>query len=71
MMGRPSHAATFTEIADAENLPSTAQITAAAGFLTEINGKLSPADGDAHDMYLIHVDGGGTFSATTVGASGF
>lgn len=71
LMGRPSHAATFTEISDAGNLPATAQITAGAGFLTEIDGKLSPADGDGQDMYLIHIDGGGTFSATTVGGASF
>jgi hypothetical protein len=32
---------------------------------------LSPADGDGQDMYLIHIDGGGTFSATTVGGASF
>jgi hypothetical protein len=71
LMGRPSQAATFTEIADAGNLPATAQITSAAGLLTEIHGNLSPADGDGQDMYLIHIDGGGTFSATTLGGASF
>jgi hypothetical protein len=71
LMGRPSQAATFTEIADAGNLPATAQITAAPGLLTEIHGKLSPADRDGQDMYLIHIDGGGTFSATTLGGASF
>ena len=71
LIGGPSHAASFTEIADAGNLPATAQVTAGIGLLTEIDGKLSPADGDGQDMYRIHIDGGGTFSATTVGGVGF
>jgi hypothetical protein len=72
LLGRPSYAATFTELGDTGNLPGTAQVTTSGiGLLTEIVGTLSPANGDAQDMYLIHIDGGGTFSATTVGGLGF
>jgi hypothetical protein len=71
LLGRPSYATTFTELGDAGNLPGTAQITGGVGFLTEIDGTLSPGNGDAQDMYLIHIDGGGTFSATTIGGVGF
>lgn len=71
LFGKPSYAATFTEIADAGNLPGTAQITSGVGLLTQINGMLSPANGDGQDMYLIHIDGDRTFSATTVGGAGF
>ena len=71
LLGRPSYATTFTEVGDTGNLPGTAQVTSGVGLLTEIVGTLSPANGDAQDMYLIHIDGGGTFSATTVGGLGF
>ncbi len=71
LLGRPSYATVFTEIGDAGNLPGTAQVTTGLGFLTEIDGTLSPANGDAQDMYLIHINGGGTFSATTLGGVGF
>lgn len=63
----PSYATTFTESGDAGNIPSAAQVTTGIGALTEIDGTLSPMSGDGQDMYLIHIDGGGTFSATTVG----
>lgn len=69
--GKPSYATTFTEIADAGNLPGTAQVTSGVGLLTQINGMLSPANGDSQDMYLIHIDGDRTFSATTVGGASF
>jgi PEP-CTERM motif len=68
---QPSHATTFTELGDAGNLPGTAQVMNGIGLLTEINGTLSPANGDAQDMYRIYIDGGRTFSATTVGGVGF
>ncbi|MEO6824443.1 MAG: DVUA0089 family protein [Nitrosospira sp.] len=71
LIGRPSYATTFTELGDAGNLPGTAQITGGVGFLTEIDGTLTPGNGDGQDMYLIHIDGGGTFSATTLGGVGF
>lgn len=71
LLGRPSYATTFTELGDAGNLPGTAQVTSVVGLLTEIDGTLSPANGDAQDMYLIHIGGGGTFSATTAGGVGF
>jgi hypothetical protein len=72
LLGRPSYAATFTELGDTGSLPGTAQVTTSGvGLLTEIVGTLSPANGDAQDMYLIHIDGGKTFSATTVGGLGF
>ncbi|HTJ55262.1 MAG TPA: DVUA0089 family protein, partial [Nitrosospira sp.] len=41
--------------------------TTGVGALTEIDGTLSPWAGDGQDMYRIHIDGGRTFSATTVG----
>lgn len=66
-LGRPSYATTFTETGDAGNVPNTAQVTTGVEPLTEIAGTLSPTSGDGQDMYLIHIDGGGTFSATTVG----
>ncbi|SEP35388.1 PEP-CTERM protein-sorting domain-containing protein [Nitrosovibrio sp. Nv6] len=71
LLGKSSYATTFTEIGDTGNLPGTAQIASVVGLLTEIHGTLSPADGDAQDMYLIHIAGSGTFSATTVGGIGF
>ena len=71
LLGRTSYATTFTELADAGNLPGTAQVTSGVGLLTEIKGTLSPENGDIQDMYQIHIDGGGTFSATTVGGVGF
>ncbi|WP_245728097.1 DVUA0089 family protein [Nitrosovibrio tenuis] len=71
LLGRPSYAAPFTEIADAGSLPATAEVTSGAGLLTEIAGTLTPASGDAQDMYKIHIDGGGTFSATTLDGVGF
>jgi hypothetical protein len=60
----------WTEVGDAGDLPSTAQIT---GFvsgnpLTEIRGIIDNRT-DA-DMYAILLTGGGTFSATTVGTPG-
>lgn len=64
---KSSYAATFTEIGDTGNIPSAAQVTTGVGDLTEIDGTLSPMAGDGQDMYLIHIDGGATFSATTVG----
>lgn len=71
LLGRPSHATTFTELGDAGNLPGTAQVMSGIGLLTEIHGTLSPANGDGQDMYRLYIDGSGTFSATTVGGVGF
>lgn len=71
LLGRPSHATTFAELGDAGNLPGTAQVMSGIGLLTEIHGTLSPANGDAQDMYRVYIDGGRTFSATTVGGVGF
>jgi len=48
-----AHAAAWTEVGDAGQLPATAQSTAGTGPLTEIDGNLvSPDD---VDMYCIHV----------------
>lgn len=71
LLGKPSYATTFTELGDAGSVPGTAQVTSGVGLLTEINGTLNPENGDAQDMFLISIDGGGTFSATTVGGVGF
>lgn len=64
----PATAAIWTEVGDAGPLPATAQAVIPNESLTSISGTLSPVT-DA-DMYLIFIDGGGTFSATTVGQPG-
>jgi hypothetical protein len=60
----------FNEVGDAGGLLGNAAVTSGAGALTQIMGTLGLGDAD---LYAIHVDGGGTFSATTVGgvAPGF
>jgi hypothetical protein len=60
----------FNEVGDAGGLLDNAAVTSGAGALTQIMGTLGLGDAD---LYAIYVDGGGTFSATTVGgvAPGF
>lgn len=65
----PSHAVTITELGDAGQTKATAQSTlAVSGALTDIVGSLSSAT-DA-DLYVIHIGSPGSFSATTVNATG-
>lgn len=58
----------WTEVGDAGNLPSTAQIIYGDGSLTAISGNLALNDAD---MYAFYVPVGSAFSATTVGGASF
>ncbi len=67
------HAATFTEIGDAgETLSSVQEIPEGSLTLDSISGTVLPsnAPNDA-DLFRIFIDGGGSFSATTVGGAAF
>ena len=57
----PARAQTWSEVGDAGNLPGSAQSTAGAGALTQINGSL-PYDADV-DMYCIKVTDLAAFTA--------
>jgi hypothetical protein len=57
------------EVDDAGDLPLTAQEPGPAGPLTSIEGAIS-SSGD-RDMYKVCLNGGGTFSATTVRGANF
>jgi hypothetical protein len=61
-------AATWTEVGDAGTLPSNAQVAFGDGGLTSISGSLNSTTD--RDMFEIYIDGGGTFSATTVAQPG-
>ena len=63
----PSHAVTFTEIDDAGQTQTTAQVGAGTpGALTDIFGSLA-SETDV-DLYVIDIANPGSFSATTVNA---
>ncbi|MDG3005335.1 DVUA0089 family protein [Paludisphaera mucosa] len=64
-MASSALAGSWVEIGDAGSLPSTAQYVLGSGPLDLISGQL--ADEFDVDVYAIYVDGGGTFSASTVG----
>ena len=68
-------AASFIEIGDAGNLPSSANMTDGVGSLTTILGNLSAPDPfDAVmdvDMFGIYISDPTAFTASTVGAPGF
>jgi len=58
----------WAEVGDAGDLLGTAQTALGFGSLTQITGTIgSPTD---VDLYQFFIDGGGTFSATTVGQPG-
>lgn len=62
----------YTEVGDAGELPATAQTTTdTTQAFDEIKGTLTPASGDSVDMYKIYINGGGDFSAETIGGVGF
>ncbi len=63
----PATANLLVEIGDAGSLPATAQVAGGTGPLTQIAGSL--ADESDVDMFAIRIDGGGTFSASTIGLS--
>lgn len=60
-------AGTWSEL-DAGDLPATADSPQGVGSLTAISGALTA--GTDEDVYRVCVDGGGTFSASTVGTPG-
>ena len=67
-----ANAATFNEVGDAGNLPSTAQTTTNTNeTFNEIRGALSPTTGDGEDLFKIFINGGGDFSAKTIGGVAF
>ena len=60
-------AGTWSE-SDAGDLPATAEAPSGLGALTSLSGSLAgPAD---EDVYQLCIDGGGTFSASTLGTPG-
>lgn len=72
-------AQTWTKTGTPGNLPATAQVVTGVGPLLSITGSLTfsvtgsertTAPVSNPDMYQILVDGGGTFSASTVGTDG-
>ena len=72
-------AQTWTKTGNPGNLPATAQVVSGAGPLTSITGSLTftTITNERNsvfisnpDMYQVFVDGGGTFSASTVGTDG-
>ncbi len=63
----PAVAQTWTEVGNAGDLPSTAQVLSGAGPLTTVNGQTSFLSDDV-DMFAIFLQGGGTFSAVAQGA---
>ena len=64
----PGQAEAFTESGDAGQTQATAQVTTGVGALTDIVGALASAT-DA-DLYLIQITSPGSFSASTVNATG-
>jgi hypothetical protein len=60
----------FTEVGDAGDTLSTAQVISGSSSLTSISGSLSGFD-DAADLFQIALTGGQSFSATTVGGASF
>jgi hypothetical protein len=67
---RAATAGTWTEVGDAGQLPSTAQVTLGLpnSLLTAISGTISTTSD--HDMFEIYIPVGSAFSATTVGQPG-
>ena len=64
----PAHAAAYTEVGDAGDLPGTAQVVSApvTTALTSINGTISVVNNVSEgDMYKIVISSPSTFSATT------
>ncbi|MFN3242215.1 MAG: choice-of-anchor I family protein [Planctomycetota bacterium] len=59
----------FSEVADAGELPGTADVTTGAGAIAEIRGTLDSAN-DV-DMFLVNVFDVASFSASTVGGAAF
>lgn len=62
----PSHAATYTELADAGQTLASAQVTTGSGALTNVYGSLLSST-DA-DLFLINITNPAAFSASTVNA---
>jgi hypothetical protein len=60
-------AVTWTEVGDAGDLPSSAQVVTGEGPVTSISGTLSDANDE--DMYALCLVGGKTFSARTHGSA--
>jgi hypothetical protein len=66
----PAHAAAYTEVGDAGDLPGTVQVVSGAAntALTAINGTITATNGISEgDMYQIFISSPTTFSATTTG----
>lgn len=59
----------FSEVADAGELPGTADVTTGVGAIAEIRGTLDASD-DV-DMFLVNVYDPASFSASTVGGAAF
>lgn len=59
----------FSEVADAGELPSTADVTTGVGAIAEIRGTIAP-NSDV-DMFLVNVYDPASFSASTVGGAQF
>ncbi len=66
-----AQAATFTEMGDAGETLSTAQVIQGSQPLESISGTLPESISGGADLFKIFLTGGGTFSATTVGGASF